>query len=158
MFSNKFQSEQDIQEDEELDDIELTAPPKHDFAKLHEHLQKRIGASNAKVNYAAEQSPENYDFEEPSARIEHETPVEIEFIDEVKKSEEIEPEEEEDVILFIEYKYCTVCHIEQPLRCKHCKQCDQCVATFDHHCPWLANCIGERNKKVYFAYLWVQFF
>jgi len=28
---------------------------------------------------------------------------------------------EEDLILFIEYKYCTICHIEQPLRCKHCK-------------------------------------
>jgi len=27
----------------------------------------------------------------------------------------------EDVVLFVEYKYCTICHIEQPLRTKHCK-------------------------------------
>ena len=44
------------------------------------------------------------------------------------KLDELEPEEDnddddedEDVVLFIEYKYCTICHIEQPLRCKHCK-------------------------------------
>ena len=32
-----------------------------------------------------------------------------------------EEDESDDVVLFVEYKYCTVCHIEQPLRCKHCK-------------------------------------
>jgi hypothetical protein len=37
-----------------------------------------------------------------------------------KASNNEEEENEDDVILFIEYKYCTVCHIEQPLRCKHC--------------------------------------
>lgn len=27
----------------------------------------------------------------------------------------------DEIILFIEYKYCTVCNVEQPLRCKHCR-------------------------------------
>ena len=62
-------------------------------------------------------------------------------------------EDNEDVILFVEYKYCTVCHIEQPLRCKHCKSCDHCVATFDHHCPWLGNCVGERTRQSFFLFL-----
>ena len=53
-------------------------------------------------------------------------------------------------------KYCTVCHLEQPLRTKHCKSCDHCVATHDHHCPWIGNCVGERNKARFFYYLIVQ--
>jgi len=32
--------------------------------------------------------------------------------------------DEEELVMFIEMKYCTVCHIEQPLRSKHCKSCD----------------------------------
>lgn len=59
----------------------------------------------------------------------------------------------DEVLLFIEYKYCTVCHVEQPLRSKHCKKCDHCVATFDHHCPWIGNCVGERNRSIFFWYL-----
>ncbi|CDW81358.1 dhhc zinc finger domain containing protein [Stylonychia lemnae] len=67
-------------------------------------------------------------------------------------------DENDDVILFVEYKYCTVCHIEQPLRCKHCKNCDHCVATYDHHCPWIGNCVGERNRKNFFWFLIYQSF
>lgn len=26
--------------------------------------------------------------------------------------------------MFVEMKYCTICHLEQPLRTKHCKSCD----------------------------------
>ena len=35
-----------------------------------------------------------------------------------------ESEEDEELVLFVESKYCTVCHLEQPLRTKHCKSCD----------------------------------
>ena len=61
----------------------------------------------------------------------------------------------DDVVFFVEYKYCTICHLEQPLRTKHCKSSDQCVATYDHYCPWVGNCIGERNKLRFYYYLWV---
>lgn len=71
--------------------------------------------------------------------------------------EEDEDDEDDDVMLFIEYKYCTICHIEQPLRCKHCKTCDHCVATHDHHCPWIGNCVGERNRFHFFWFLQFQF-
>ena len=64
----------------------------------------------------------------------------------------------DDVLLFIEYKYCTVCHVEQPLRSKHCKECDHCVATFDHYCPWIGNCVGERNRANFYWYLVAQLF
>jgi hypothetical protein len=29
-----------------------------------------------------------------------------------------------DILQFIDLKYCTVCHLEIPIRAKHCKQCD----------------------------------
>lgn len=86
--------------------------------------------------------------------------IEIENLPTVNENDGVENDDEDgdDVILFIEYKYCTICHIEQPLRCKHCKRCDHCVATHDHHCPWIGNCVGERNRLWFFYFLLFQFF
>lgn len=57
--------------------------------------------------------------------------------------------------IHVELRYCTACNIEQPLRSKHCRNCGRCVSTYDHHCPWLGNCIGERNRKYFYFYLWL---
>lgn len=57
---------------------------------------------------------------------------------------------------FVEKRYCTVCNLEQPFRAKHCKHCDRCIARYDHHCPWLGNCIGERNHFWFYWYLVFQ--
>ena len=55
--------------------------------------------------------------------------------------------------VFVEVRFCTVCQIEQPLRTKHCRECGACVVLHDHHCPWLGNCIGEKNRRVFWWYL-----
>ena len=44
---------------------------------------------------------------------------------------------------------CPSCVRWKPERCHHCKQCNKCVIKMDHHCPWLANCVGYFNYKYF---------
>lgn len=60
-------------------------------------------------------------------------------------------------------KRCTFCHIYTPPRAYHCRFCDvsvfhssliySCVRNFDHHCPWVSNCVGLRNHKYFMWFL-----
>lgn len=50
-------------------------------------------------------------------------------------------------------QFCSSCIIRKPLRSKHCSECDRCVAKFDHHCPWVDNCVGQDNLKYFIGFL-----
>lgn len=47
---------------------------------------------------------------------------------------------------------CPDCQTVRTARSRHCAVCHKCVERFDHHCPWVNNCIGLRNHNYFLIY------
>jgi palmitoyltransferase len=50
-------------------------------------------------------------------------------------------------------RYCLKCECIKPDRSHHCSVCGHCVLKFDHHCPWVNNCVNFRNYKFFMLFL-----
>lgn len=50
-------------------------------------------------------------------------------------------------------RFCPKCKCIKPDRAHHCSICGQCVLKFDHHCPWVNNCVNFYNYKFFLLFL-----
>eukprot|EP01060_Flectonema_neradi_P005837 TRINITY_DN13909_c0_g1_i1.p1 TRINITY_DN13909_c0_g1~~TRINITY_DN13909_c0_g1_i1.p1 ORF type:complete len:437 (+),score=61.30 TRINITY_DN13909_c0_g1_i1:89-1399(+) len=50
-------------------------------------------------------------------------------------------------------KWCRTCHCYRTERASHCSECDVCVDRFDHHCHITGTCVGARNYKQFFVFV-----
>lgn len=48
---------------------------------------------------------------------------------------------------------CPECEVIRTPRSRHCNICNKCVYRFDHHCPWINNCVGSGNHGWFYLYI-----
>jgi hypothetical protein len=48
---------------------------------------------------------------------------------------------------------CPDCEVIRTKRSRHCSICNKCVERFDHHCPWINNCVGTKNHGSFMLFL-----
>ncbi|CAO3563206.1 unnamed protein product [Mortierella alpina] len=48
---------------------------------------------------------------------------------------------------------CKRCHLPKPERAHHCSVCMKCILKYDHHCPWIWNCVGHFNVRYFMMLL-----
>lgn len=54
---------------------------------------------------------------------------------------------------FEPFNLCPDCEIIRTSRSRHCSICNRCVERFDHHCPWINNCVGYKNHNYFLCFL-----
>ena len=51
------------------------------------------------------------------------------------------------------HQLCPDCLTVRTARSRHCSVCNRCVERFDHHCPWINNCVGVKNHTSFYIFV-----
>lgn len=55
------------------------------------------------------------------------------------------------------WNLCTYCELIKSQTSFHCLYCGCCIELFDHHCPYVNNCLGSRNTKFFLIFVATYF-
>ena len=71
----------------------------------------------------------------------------------LRKENSIEIYENNYVPHIFKKRPCKTCNIMRPPKTSHCVICDNCIMELDHHCFYISNCVGARNRKYFIFFL-----
>lgn len=52
---------------------------------------------------------------------------------------------------------CVLCEVIKSETSFHCEVCSRCVESYDHHCPFINQCLGLTNHKYFFLFVFAYF-
>jgi len=55
--------------------------------------------------------------------------------------------------IFDPVNLCPECEVIRTERSRHCTFCGHCIERFDHHCPWINNCVGIGNHHYFITFI-----
>lgn len=56
-----------------------------------------------------------------------------------------------------QWNNCLFCKSKKFERSSHCRICNKCILMRDHHCPYIANCVGFHNLQYFFNFVfWIN--